>query len=280
MTRPDLRRTSALALVALAAACDPVGGGAGPAAGQPAGPTPARAVVRVAAAASLRHALDELAADFEATAADGRPRWSVAPSYGSSGSLLAQVTQRAPFDVYLAADLEHARRAVAEGLALGPPFVYAVGRLAVWAPAGSPLDLEGLGLRAVADPGVRRVAIANPRHAPYGAAAVEALRRAGLLAACEGKLVLGEDVAQAAQFVDAGGADLGLLALSLVRSPALRDRGRAWVVPADAHPPLEQGGVVLRGARDPAGARAFVDHLLGPAGRAVLARHGLGLPSG
>jgi molybdate transport system substrate-binding protein len=122
------------------------------------------------------------------------------------------------------------------------------------------------------------LAIANPRHAPYGRAAEEALRKAGLLPALEDRLVLGENVAQAAHFVRSGAADAGIVALSIALSPAMRDSARCAPLPADSHAPLLQGGVILKGARDVAAAEAFRDLLTGPEGRAILSRFGLSAP--
>src|SRR5581483_10829703 len=134
------------------------------------------------------------------------------------------------------------------------------------------------GIRAVLDPGVRKVAIANPRFAPYGRAAEAALKHAGVYDSVKDRLVLGENIAQTAQFVESGAADVGLIALSLALAPPLRDKGRAWEVPADAFPPLEQGGVILTGAKDAAAAQALREFLTGADGRAVLRKHGFRLP--
>lgn len=231
--------------------------------------------LRVAAAADLKFAMDELAAAFQ----QAGPKRAVGVSYGSSGNFFVQLRNQAPFDVYLSADAEYPRRLAAEGLGLpGSFFLYAVGRLVVWVPPGSTLDLEREGLRALLEPAVRRVAIANPRHAPYGRAAVAALEHYGLAASIEPKLVLGENVAQAAQFVESGAADAGIVALSLALAPAL-GAGRRFEVPLDAYPRLEQGGLILKWAKDPAAARAFVDYLRSAPGRGILARWGFAAPT-
>lgn len=228
--------------------------------------------VRVAAASDLRFALEELVA--EGAAAGLRP--SVV--YGSSGSFFAQIANGGPFDLFLSADADYPRQLAARGLADGDVFVYGYGKLALWVPRGSQLDLAAPRLGALLDPSVRKVAIANPRHAPYGRAAEAALRSFGAWEAVQGKLVLGENVAQAAQFVESGGADAGLVALSLALAPRMREAGRFVVVPPESYPRLEQGGVVLKGATDPAAARALRDLLLGPRGREVLSRNGFTLP--
>lgn len=237
-------------------------------------PEPGREV-RVAAAADLRFALDELAGDFERKS----PGIKVTPTYGSSGNFFAQLSNEAPFDLYLSADMDYPRKLVEQGKAeKGSEFVYAVGYLVVWVPAGSKLDVAKLGLRALANPSVKKVAIANPKHAPYGRAAEAALKKLGVYDAVKDRLVLGDNVAQAAQFVESGAADAGVIALSLALAPSLRERGRYAEVPLDAYPRLEQGGVVLSGAKDRGAAAAMRDFLTGAEGRAVLKKYGFRLP--
>jgi molybdate transport system substrate-binding protein len=198
---------------------------------------------------------------------------------GASGSLYAQIANGAPVDLFLSADTLAPARIEAAGLALpGSLFTYALGRLVVWVPRSSGLDLERRGLAALLDPSVRKVAIANPSLAPYGRAAEAALRQAGLSEALAGKLVLGESVAQAAQFAESGNAQAALLPLSLALAPPLSTEGRSWEVPASAHPSIEQAGVIPRSARSPGLARDFAAFLRGPAGRAVLERSGYALP--
>jgi molybdate transport system substrate-binding protein len=252
----------ALALMLVLAGC----GGA--AAGDRGGP-----VLRIAAAADLRFALEEVLTAYR----DAHPEVGVRVSYGSSGTLFSQLENEAPFDVYLSADVSYPERLASEGL-VAPEgvFTYAVGRIVVWVPDGSPIDVERLGLRALLDPAVRTVAIANPEHAPYGRAAVAAMRSAGVYGRVEDRLVLGENVAQAAQFVQTGAADIGIIPLALALAPGAG--GRWSEIPADAHPPIVQGGAILRWASDPEAARAFVDVLLGPAGREALRRYGFEEP--
>jgi molybdate transport system substrate-binding protein len=254
------------ALVACAAPAAPGGSARGD--------TAPAAEVRVAAASDLKFAFDEIVELVE----ESRPEIEVTTTYGSSGTFLSQIRNGAPFDLYLSADLAYPRRLVEQGLAAEADlFPYAVGRLVLWAGDAGRLDPDG-GLASLAAPEVRRVAIANPEHAPYGVAAVEALRSAGVLDEVEPKLVLGENVAQAAEFVQSGNADAGIVALSLVRSDPLRDVGSWSEVPLDAYPRLDQGGVVLESARDPEAARAVRDVMLGPEGTAILARYGFALP--
>jgi len=231
--------------------------------------------LRVAAAASLRYAMEELVQAFR----QRHPGAAVEVTYGVSGNFYAQILNRAPFDLFLSADVEYPRQVAAQGLALDRPFVYAVGRLVLWTRQGSPVDVEKLGMEALRHPAVRYVAVANPRLAPYGRAAVAALKHFGVYDGVVHKLVYGESVNQAAQFVQSGTADVGLLPLSMAVAAPMRAAGRYWVVPAEAHEPIEHAGVILRWARDPAAARAFRDLILSAEGQSILARHGFGKPA-
>lgn len=229
--------------------------------------------VRVAAAASLQYALDELVEEFSAA----HPSIRVEVSYGSSGALFQQLHNGAPFDVYLSAEESYPEQLVDEGLAEpGDRFRYAIGGLVVWAGDGSPVD-PAAGIEAVV--GARRVAIANPAHAPYGEAAVAAMRTAGVYEQVADRLVLGESVAQAAEFVASGNAEVGIVARSQVLSAPLREVGRWQPVPPELHPALVQGGAVLAGSPALAQARTFRDYLTGPAGVEALARYGFDAPS-
>ncbi len=231
-----------------------------------------RSPVSVAAAANLKPALEELERAFEAQ----HPGVDVRVTYGASGAFFAQIESGAPFDLFFSADREYPAKLVAARLA-NDEVVYAIGRLALWVPDGSPLDIEGRGLAGLADPAVRRIAIANPAVAPYGRAAEAALRAAGILDAVAPKLVLGTSVAQAAQFAGSGAADAALLPRSVASSPALA-AGRCVPVPDTLHPPIEQSAVVLGGARAPALARDLLGFVRGAEGQRVLARHGYAPP--
>jgi molybdate transport system substrate-binding protein len=231
--------------------------------------------VRVAAAANLKAAFDEVAGEFRKRHPDVR----VTVTYGSSGNFFAQLTNRAPFDLFLSADVNYPRKLVEQGrAAAGTEFVYAVGQVVVWVPGSSALDLDQLGIRAVADPSVRKVAVANPRHAPYGRAAETALKKLGVYDDVKDRLVLGENIEQTAQFVESGAADVGLIALSQALSPALRGKGRYWVVPRDSYAAIEQAGVILTWAQDREAADALRSFLLGRDSRGVLERHGYEFP--
>ena len=246
-----------------------------------AAPVPARGaqapqpcgVVTVAAASDLSFAMKDIAAGFERASG-----CTVRVSSGSSGNFYAQIQNGAPFDVFFSADVDYPGKLEAEGLAApGSTHVYAIGKIVLWVRADSGLD-PAQGFAMLRDPGIRKIAIANPEHAPYGRAAEQALRRAGVYDAVKGKLVLGENISQAAQFVASGNADAGILALSLARSPALAGQGRTWRIPEQWYVPIEQGVVALGRAPNSAGARAFLDYVKTPAVAAILERHGFVLP--
>lgn len=229
----------------------------------------------IAAAADLKFALDDVLVEFGKT----HPEHEVKTSYGSSGSFFAQIDNGAPFDIFLSADVKFPRQLIERGRAEKDSlFLYAVGRLVVWVPRDSKIAVEKLGIQALLDPGVRKIAIANPAHAPYGAAAVAAMQHAGVHEAARGKFVLGENVAQAAQFVQSGAADIGVIALSLAVAPKMKDEGRYWEVPVESYPRLEQAGVIRTGARNAEGARQLRALLTAANGREVLQRHGFILP--
>lgn len=227
----------------------------------------------VAAAADLRYALEELGRAFERQAGV-RVRFS----FGSSGQLAAQVAYGAPFDVFLSADAAFVDRLVRSGDVVAKTVrPYGVGRLVLWVRREAPLD-PAQGLRVLEDRRVRFVAIATPDHAPYGAAAREALLRDGRYARVRSKLVYGDNVGHALQLVQTGNADAGLVALSLALAPPVAPHGRYWVIPQMLHAPILQvAGVVARSRRQ-AAALAFLDFVTGPAGRPVMRRYGFVLP--
>lgn len=230
--------------------------------------------IRVAAAADLKFALDELAAEFKKQSGV-----IIAPTYGSSGNFFMQIQNGAPFDVFLSADVEYPRKLEAAGLAEpGTLQLFATGRIVLWMRQDSSIDLAGLGWKALLDAKVKKISIASPDHAPYGRAAVAALRQAGIYEQVRDKLVYGENISQAAQFVQSGNAEAGIVALSLALSPAMKD-GRRWDIPTDAYARIDQAAVVLLGARNNQGARSFVSFLNSEAARNVLQRYGFDTPS-
>jgi molybdate transport system substrate-binding protein len=241
----------------------------------PAGETDATQTITVAAAADLQFALGQITSDYQKQ----HSNIAVRVSYGSSGNLFTQIDNGAPFDLFLSADIDFPRKLIEQKKAVADSlFSYAIGRVVVWVPNGSPIDVEKLGIEALLNPSIRKIAIANPEHAPYGRAAVAAMKTLGVYDKVSDKLVLGENIAQAAQFVESGAADIGLIALSLAVSPKMKSEGRYWEVPLDAYPRLEQGGVILSTSKQPELARQFRDVMVGPQGRETLRRYGFILP--
>jgi len=237
-------------------------------------PRQARGHVRVAAAADLNAALGVIVARFGAS-----HDVDVSVSYGSSGTLYTQLLNRAPFDLFLSADIEYPRQLAARGLTIPDgEFTYAFGRLVLWVRASSTADLEHAGLQSLVESTVIHVAIANPEHAPYGRAAVAALQAAGIADRVRPKLVYGENVAQALQFVQSGAAEAGLVALSLARAPNLKDQGRWVEIPPALYPRMAQGGTILQWAADVESAKALRAFVLGDDGRALLKQYGFVLP--
>ena len=231
------------------------------------------ATLTIAAASDMRFALDELLQSFRAA----RPGVQVDVVYGASGKLSTQVRNGAPFDIFFSADRAFAQALHADGFTAGAPRLYAIGRLVAWSADATlgRLSLDEL----VRHPAVKRFAIANPEHAPYGQRAVEALRTRGLYDAVERKLVLGDNVSQAAQFVQTGAAQAGIVAHSLVLAPGLAGQGAWTLLPAAWHTPLEQAFVVTKRAATSALAADFVRHLELPASQALLQRHGFAVAS-
>jgi molybdate transport system substrate-binding protein len=232
--------------------------------------------VRVAAASDLKFAMDELLAEFALVA----PSVRAEVTFGSSGNFYAQLMNRAPFDVYCSADVAYPDKLVEQGVApKDARFDYAVGHIVVWTRGDNTLDFDARGLEALTDPSVVKIAIANPEHAPYGRAAMAALASTGVLEQVREKLVNGENVAQTAQFVEQGAADVGIISLSLALAPALRHKGRMWRVPDEAYPRMLQGGVVLPWASDPAAAAEFRAFMTSSEAQAILARFGFQSPA-
>ena len=231
--------------------------------------------ITAAAAADMSAALPQLVGTY--TKKTGQ---TVKLSFGSSGNLTNQIRNGAPFDVFFSADEEYPQQLIAEGLASKDTlYRYAVGRLVLWVPNASPLDLPKLGIQALLDPSVKKVSIANPAIAPYGRAAAAALRHFRIYDQVAGRLVMGENVSQAAQFVESGNAQAGLIALSHALAPAMRDKGRYWTVPLDAYPALNQAAVVLSKSKHQDAARKFLEFLGSPEATSLLAGYGFSLPT-
>lgn len=229
------------------------------------------ASLTIAAASDLKFAMDEVVRAF----ARAQPKHQVNVVYGSSGKFLAQIQQAAPFDMFFSADIAYPQALVQAGLAASDVQPYAVGRLVIWSAS---MDASKMTLNALLDPHIKRIAIANPQHAPYGKRAQEALQAAGIWTQVQHKLVYGENIAATAQYVQTGNAQVGLIALSLALSPVLAQQGGHALVDARLHEPLEQGFVITqRAAANPA-ARSFAAFMASPAARSIMNRHGFVLP--
>src|SRR5580700_8590780 len=235
---------------------------------------PARAQeIRVAAAADLEFAMKDVAAQFEKQTGT-----KVDVTYGSSGNFFSQLQNGAPFDLFFSADIDYPRKLEEAGLAEpGTLYEYAIGRIAIWTPADATVDVVRQGWKALLDAGVQKIAIANPEHAPYGRAAVAALKKAGVYDQVKAKLVYGENISQAAQFVQSGKAQAGIVALSLAVSPGMKE-GKRWEIPADMHPSIEQAAMVLKTSKNKTGAQAFLKFIKSEAGRSTLSNYGFTVP--
>jgi len=228
----------------------------------------------VAAAADLQSAMPELVAQYQKQSGK-----TVQVVYGSSGNFYQQIQNGAPFDVFFSANLDYAKKLDAAGLAEpGSLYEYATGKVVLWVPKDSKTDLKE-GLRALQSPAIGKIAIANPEHAPYGQAAVAAMKSAGVYEQVKGKLVLGENISQAASFVVSGAADAGIVALSLALSPNMKDKGRFAEVPADSYPPIEQACVIVKASQKKEDARSFLQFMKSAAAGEVLKSNGFGVPA-
>lgn len=237
-------------------------------------PAHAQTVATVAAASDLKFAIEEVAAQFEK--ATGQKLRLV---FGSSGNFKTQILQGAPFHLFMSADENFVYELADAGKTEDRGRAYAVGRIGIMVPKGSPLkadgELQDLAA-ALKDGRLQKFAIANPEHAPYGARAKEALQHQKLWDGLQGKLVLGENISQAAQFATSGSTQGGIIAYSLALSPAVARMGSFALIPASWHQPLKQRMVLVKGA--PPAARAFHEHLSTPAAQAIMVRYGFAMP--
>jgi molybdate transport system substrate-binding protein len=212
--------------------------------------------ITVAAASDLQFAMKDVAARFEKQTGN-----TVKLSFGSSGNFYSQIENGAPFDLFFSADMEYPKKLAEAGLVEpGSLYQYATGRIVLWVAKSSSLNVER-GLDILLDSGVKKIAIANPAHAPYGRAAVAAMENAHVYDKVRGKLVFGENISQTAHFVESGNADVGILALSLSLASPLKEEGEYFVIPADLYPPLSQGVIILKSSHKKKAARQFLDFL-------------------
>jgi len=199
----------------------------------------------IAAASDLRYALDDVIAEYRRSHPDHEPT----VLYGSSGKMTTQIMNGAPYDIFFSADISFPERLKAAGFTATDPAVYAIGRIVIWS---NTIDASGLTLQDLGDGSIRRIAIAQPSHAPYGLRAQEALESVGVWDKVQGKLVFGENIAHTAQMVESGAAEVGIIALSLAKFPSLAKHGHHLIDEA-RHNPLTQGYIVTkRGGSKPA----------------------------
>lgn len=222
----------------------------------------------IAVAANFKPAMKELEAAFEKES--GRDLVVVA---GSTGKLYAQIANGAPFDILLAADIAHPQKLAEEGFAEGEPFTYAIGRLALWAPGETMIDASIIARREFG-----KIAIANPKLAPYGAAAAEVIGKLEISTAIESKLVYGENIGQTFAFVETGAASAGFIAYSQLLTLPEEKRAAYWAPPQSLYAPIRQGGVLLTRAKDNDAAKEFIAFLHSPAAEEIIRRSGYEIP--
>jgi molybdate transport system substrate-binding protein len=227
--------------------------------------------IAIAAAADLKFAMDEIITSFKQRQPDVR----IEASYGSSGSFSTQIQQGAPYDLYFSADIHYPELLRQQGWAASAVRRYGVGRIVVWRASqqSQPVTLADL-----ADPAIQKIALANPSHAPYGKRAEEALRAVGMWDKVEPKLVYGENVTQAAQFVQSGNAQIGIIALSLALSANLSKQGSYATIPDSLYQPLEQGFIITKRAAHNTLAQQFAHYMVSEEARKILSRYGFALP--
>ena len=234
---------------------------------------PAQAIT-VAAAADLQSAMQDVAAQFQKE--KGK---EVKVIYGSSGNFFQQLQNGAPFDMFFSANLDYPKKLQAAGFTEpGSYYEYAKGKIVLWLPKYSTLDLTS-GLQLLLSPSVKKIAVANPQHAPYGQAAVAAMQKEGVYDKVKDKFVLGENISQTASFVTSGAADVGIVALSLALSPNMKDKGRYVEVSADDYPPIEQACVILNSSKNKETAEQFLAFIKTTVVADTLKRYGFDVSS-
>lgn len=234
-------------------------------------PAGAAEKITIAAAADLKFAMDEIVASFRAS----HPGDEIDVAFGSSGKFHTQIQQDAPFDIFFSADVGFAKELKAAGFAVSEPKLYAIGRIVLWSPSR---DASKMSLKDLVNPKLHKIAIANPKHAPYGKRAEEALRAVKLWDKLQDKLVFGENIAQTAQYVQTGAADIGIIALSLAVNKELASKGGYALIPDNLHAPLEQAYVITKHGADNPLAKAFAQYMSAPEARRIMIRYGFVLP--
>lgn len=228
--------------------------------------------ITIAAAADMKFAMDEIAADFR----KANPGEEVDVIYGSSGKAHTQIQQGAPYDLYFSADVAYPQELIKTGFAASTEVIpYARGRIVLWSTS---VDATKMTLESLSDPKITHVATANPKHAPYGKRAQEALEASKLWDKVEPKMIYGENITQAAQFVQTGNAEVGIIALSLAVSKELSSKGGYYLIPDNLHEPLEQGFIITKRAENNKLAKQFADYMGTKEVRAIMIKYGFVLP--
>ena len=229
----------------------------------------------VAAASSMKFALDETALAFHKI----HPNIKIQFSFGSSGNLFGQIKNAAPYDIFYSADMAYPELLAKQGFAQKGEVVktYAVGKIVLWSNRRSGIQPAAEKINSLLNKKVIHIAIANPKHAPYGRAAMEFMKAKQIYDQLKPKLVMGENVTQTAQFAHTGAAQVGIIALSLALTDKMQSAGNYWEVPQKLYQPIYQGALILKNSRNPQAAKSFANFLSGPAGQTILARHGFTL---
>lgn len=227
--------------------------------------------ITIAAAADLKFAMDEIITSFKKSST-GHETEVV---YGSSGKFHTQIQQGAPYDLFFSADIKYPQELAKKGMAASEVRPYAVGRVVIWS---NSMDASKMTLASLTDPKISRIAIANPKHAPYGKRAEEALKSLKLWDTLQPKLVYGENIAHTAQFVQTGNAQAGIIALSLALNPELSKKGGYYLIPDKLHNPLEQGYIITKRGADKPLAKLFADYMGSKPARSIMSKYGFVLP--
>ena len=227
--------------------------------------------ILIAAASDLKFALDSMVTVFKKN-----NRGTVNVIYGSSGKLSEQISNGAPFDIFFSADINYPRQLKEKALTASEVYLYGIGRIVLWS---KKLDPNKDGMNSLVSPSIKKIAIANPVHAPYGKRAEEALTYYKLLETVKGKLVYGENISQTAQFITTGAADIGIVALSLAVSPNMKkEGGKYYLIPENSHKPLEQGAVITRIGKGNDLAKAFMEFIKSDTANKILFHFGFTKP--
>lgn len=227
--------------------------------------------ISIAAAADLRYAMDDVIKAYKKVHTSAE----IKVSYGSSGTAYQQITNGATYDLFFSADIMYPNKLEEQGFTLTKPKLYAVGYIVVWS---NQINVSQ-GIGSLLNARISKIAIANPEHAPYGKRAVESMKYYKIYDKIKDKLIYGENISQAAQFVQTGNADIGILALSLACSPALKNKGQYTVIDDQSHAPLEQAYVILKQPKPNDEARLFADFVASPEARSIFKSYGFKLPS-